>query len=103
MKGGPRRRFIAADRESPHTLAYYESPHRLVQFLTDLIEVLGDRRAAVASDLTKQFEKIYRGTLSEVLASLQRDSIRGEYCVVVEGAGKDVAEADDHSENRTVY
>ena len=87
-KRGPRQRFIALDRESPHTLVFYESPHRLLPFLADLVEVLGSRRAAVASDLTKKFEQFYRGTLPDVLARLERETLRGEYCVVVEGAGR---------------
>lgn len=85
-KGGPRRRFIAVDRESPHTLIFYESPHRLMPFLADLLEVLGDRRVAVTGELTKKFELFHRGTLSQVIAALQKDALRGEYCVVVEGA-----------------
>jgi 16S rRNA (cytidine1402-2'-O)-methyltransferase len=52
-KGGRRRRFLAVDQNSPHTLIFYESPYRLVAFLEDALTVLGDRPAAVANDLTK--------------------------------------------------
>jgi 16S rRNA (cytidine1402-2'-O)-methyltransferase len=88
-KRGPRQRFIACDRESPHTLVYYESPHRLIPFLTDAHEVLGNRRAAVANDLTKKFEQIQRGTLADLLAQLATSPLKGEYCVVIEGAAPD--------------
>lgn len=87
-KRGPRQRFIALDRESPHTLVFYESPHRLVFFLADLVDVLGDRRAAIAGDLTKVFEQVHRGTLTDLLASLRDTPPKGEYCVVVEGAAR---------------
>ena len=88
-KGGKRRNFIAVDVESPHTLVFYESPHRLVAFLKDAFEVLGDRQAAVANELTKMYENVQRGSLSELIAEMdhERSDIRGEYTVVISGAG----------------
>ena len=85
-KSGARRRFLAVDLTSPHTLIFYESPHRLVSFLEDAQAVYGDRRAALANDLTKMFEAVYRGRLSECIAHLQAVPPRGEYTVVIEGA-----------------
>jgi len=85
-KSGPRRRFIGIDAESPHTLIFYESPHRIQAFLTDAIAVLGDRQAALANDLTKKFESIQRGRLSELLDVVNLETPRGEYTVVIEGA-----------------
>jgi 16S rRNA (cytidine1402-2'-O)-methyltransferase len=85
-KPGPRQRFIAVDRESPHTLVFYESPHRLLPFLSDALAVLGDRRAVIANDLTKLYEQVHRGRLSELLSRLGERAPRGEYCVVIEGA-----------------
>ena len=85
-KKGKRRRFIEVDRELPYTLIYYESPHRLLKFLTDALEVLGDRDAAVANDLTKTYEHIYRGPLSQVLETLGQQKIKGEFTVVIRGA-----------------
>lgn len=81
-----RRKFLAADKESPHTLIYYESPYRLRAFLEDAMEVFGDRRAALAKELTKMFESVKRGRLSELLAKLE-EKPKGEYAVVIEGAG----------------
>lgn len=86
-KSGPRRRFIEVDVHSPHTLIYYESPHRLLAFMEDALAVLGDRPAAVANDLTKKFEAVYRGNLSELKEKLEEDKLLGEYTVVI--AGKD--------------
>jgi 16S rRNA (cytidine1402-2'-O)-methyltransferase len=87
-KSGPRRRFFEVDRDSPHTLIYYESPYRLVATLKDALAVLGDRPGAVANDLTKRFEAVYRGTLSEVLDALGGAEPRGEYTIVIAGAGQ---------------
>lgn len=84
-KSGSRKRFIAMDAESPHTQIYYESPYRIVAFLEDALEVLGDRRAVAANDLTKKFETLMRGNLSELMASLNETTPRGEYTVVIEG------------------
>lgn len=82
---GPRRSFIALDRQSPHTLIFYESPYRLKAFLADAIEVLGDRPAALANDLTKRFEAVHRGRLSQLLNLFQESEPRGEYTVVIAG------------------
>lgn len=87
-KGGRRRRFLAVDETSPHTLVYYESPYRLRAFLQDAVTVLGDRRAVLANELTKMFESMQRGLLSELLVELEESAPRGEYVVLIEGAGK---------------
>jgi 16S rRNA (cytidine1402-2'-O)-methyltransferase len=86
-KPGPRKRFIEVDRDSPHTLIFYESPYRLKAFLTDAQEVLGDRDAAIANDMTKRFERFHRGRLSELLETAFRAEPKGEYVVVVAGVG----------------
>ncbi len=90
-KEGPRKRFIAMEAESPHTLVFYESPYRLLAFLQNSLEVLGDRKAVVANDLTKKFETHYRGTLSEIIEKLSTEKIRGEYVVSIEGLRKEKA------------
>lgn len=84
-KSSQRRRFLNMDKDSPHTLIYYESPYRLKAFLHDSLEVLGDRQAAIAKELTKMFERVSRGRLSELLAELP-DNLKGEYVVVIEGS-----------------
>jgi 16S rRNA (cytidine1402-2'-O)-methyltransferase len=94
-KPGPRRRFLDVDRESPHTLIFYESPYRLEAFLRDALAVYGDRPAALANDLTKLYEQMERASLSELLASVAAQKLRGEYIVVIAGAGSAPAEAED--------
>ena len=86
-KSGKRRTFLEIDRDSPHTLVFYESPYRLREFLDDALAVYGDRQAAVANELTKLFESVRRGTLSELIAYLGESEPRGEYVVVIGGAG----------------
>jgi len=84
-KPGPRRRFMEVDQDSPHTLIFYESPHRLLAFLKDAIEVFGDRPAAIANDLTKKFESVTRGVLSDLIAHLPAEKLLGEYTIVIHG------------------
>ncbi len=87
-KSGQRRRFLAVDKESPHTLIFYESPFRLAAFLEDALAVYGDRPAALANDLTKLYEHVERASLSSLLSTV-RDAgkLKGEYIVVIGGAG----------------
>lgn len=82
---GARKRFLEVDKDSPHTLIFYESPHRLLAFLMDAKEVFGDRQAAVANDLTKKFEAVLHGSLSELIDQLSGEKLLGEYTVVIHG------------------
>ena len=89
-KSGPRRRFIEIDAASPHTLIFYESPYRLDAFLQDALEVLGDRQAAIANDLTKMFEVVQRGTISSLVQWVeQQPKLKGEFIVVIAGIAKE--------------
>lgn len=86
-KSGKRKRFLEMEKDLPHTLIFFESPFRIVSFLEDALEVLGDRLAAVGFELTKQFERMHRGYLSEVITQLKMEStIRGEITVVIAGS-----------------
>lgn len=82
-------KFMAIDKESPHTLIFYESPYRLEGFLRDAINTFGDREAAIANDLTKMFEQVQRGTLSSLLEAVSKSKPRGEYIIVIAGAGRE--------------
>ena len=82
-------KFMAIDKDSPHTLIFYESPYRLERFLQDAINTFGDREAAIANDLTKMFEQVQRGTLSSLLEAVSTSKPRGEYIIVIAGAGKE--------------
>ena len=82
-----RRRFLEIDKDSPHTLIFYESPYRLAAFLEDALAVYGDRPAALANDLTKLYEKVDRAPLSHLLAGVKDEAkLKGEYIVVIAGA-----------------
>jgi 16S rRNA (cytidine1402-2'-O)-methyltransferase len=84
-KPGPRKRFMEVDKDSPHTLIFYESPHRLLAFLKDALEVYGERPTAIANDLTKKFETIFRATLPELIQKVAEEKLLGEYTIVIRG------------------
>jgi 16S rRNA (cytidine1402-2'-O)-methyltransferase len=84
-KAGPLRRFLESDRDAAHTLILYESPFRIAKTLKAAIDVLGDRRAAVCVELTKKFESVRRGFLSELTAIFETKSVKGEITIVIAG------------------
>jgi 16S rRNA (cytidine1402-2'-O)-methyltransferase len=84
-KSGQRRKLLESVRESPRTQVFYEAPHRLLETLTDVVEILGeDRHIVVAREVTKIHEEFLRGRAAEVLAELSaRDSVRGEITLLI--------------------
>jgi 16S rRNA (cytidine1402-2'-O)-methyltransferase len=100
-RSGERRRAIGIWRDIPATLILFEAPHRLVASLQDLQSVLGDRRIAIARELTKLHEAWVRGTIGEAIAHFTSIAPRGEFTLVVEGyhpsMARDEAPRDEES------
>ncbi|RPH36743.1 16S rRNA (cytidine(1402)-2'-O)-methyltransferase [bacterium] len=84
VKKGRRTRFEELKKE-PRTFVLYESPHRVVRTLEEILAHCGDRRVAVAREVTKKFEEVLRGSVSIVLEQVKRKAARGEYVIVVAG------------------
>lgn len=84
-EGKSRRRRIRQLTGIEHTLVLYEAPHRILDTLRDLLREWGDLRVAAARELTKRYEEVIRGTLSEVVAYFEAHEPRGEFVLVVEG------------------
>ncbi|MFA6537742.1 MAG: 16S rRNA (cytidine(1402)-2'-O)-methyltransferase [Patescibacteria group bacterium] len=77
---------------SQYTSAFYDSPHRVVKTLTELAKYISDDRlVVVAREITKMFESVYRGTITQVLEQI-KDHEKGEFVVLVEGSDKRVTE-----------
>ena len=83
-KKGERRKRLEAVRDIPATLVFYEAPHRLVKSLTDCLDVLGNRRAAVAREITKLHEEFARGSLSDLILHFSSAGVRGVAVLVIE-------------------
>ena len=84
-KANQRRKELEDLKEAQKTLVYYEAPHRIVETLTDVVEILGDRLVVVAREVTKLHEEFLRGRCLEVLAELRRrDKVKGELTLIVD-------------------
>ncbi len=86
-KSSKRRKELEELKNNKYTLIFYESPHRLIDTLNDMSKILGNRNISISREITKKFEEIYRGTISDVINEL--DVLKGEFVIVVEG-NKDV-------------
>ena len=69
----------------PYTLIFFESPHRIIEALEDILSVLGDRQICVAREMTKMFEEYWRGTMSGAVEYFKLQPVRGEFTLVIAG------------------
>src|SRR5580693_7318312 len=84
-KRGERRAALESIRTSPRTQVFYEAPHRIVEALADVVEVLGEgRHVVIAREVTKLHEEFLRGRAGEILETLQsRDGVKGEITLLI--------------------
>lgn len=81
-KPGARRKRLEALKQETRTIVLYESPHRLLKTLRDIREVLGDVRMAAARELTKMFEEVQRGHVSDLVKHFEQKPPKGELVIV---------------------
>jgi 16S rRNA (cytidine1402-2'-O)-methyltransferase len=91
-KSAERQRQLGEVASLPYTLIFLETPHRLLVSLVDLQIVFGDRQIAVARELTKLHEEIYRGKISEAIAHFEVSSRKGEITLVIAGAPQEATQ-----------
>lgn len=91
-KAGERRSSVGQVANLPYTLIFLESPHRLLDSLTDLLTVLGDRRICIAREMTKMYEEFWRGGISDGIEYFKLKEPRGEFTLVIEGKKKEERE-----------
>ena len=87
-KSGKRKRQLSVLADEKRTLILFESPHRLRRFLEDVLEVMGERDIVVARELTKRFEEVFRGNVSDALMKFRETEPRGEFTIVIAGGRK---------------
>src|SRR5258706_2407920 len=98
-KSGQRRKLLESVKDSPRTQVFYEAPHRLLETLSDVSELLGDaRHVVVAREVTKLHEEFLRGRAGEILEQLKaRGGVKGEITLLIakaeEGAAPSASEA----------
>jgi len=72
--------------EEKRTIILYEAPHRLLDLLKDIEAILGNRRIAIARELTKIHEEVFRGYTLEAIQNFEKEKPRGEFVIIIEGA-----------------
>lgn len=88
-KQNERQRTLSEVRHLPYTLIFLETPHRMDGAIGDIETILGDRQLAVAGELTKMYEEIFRGSAREAIEYFKNKPARGEYTLVIEGQNED--------------
>jgi 16S rRNA (cytidine1402-2'-O)-methyltransferase len=95
-RGSGRSERLATLTIEPRTIVLFEAPHRLARTLLDLVEAFGgERRVAVARELTKLHEEVWRGALADAVGWADEHEPRGEFVIVVEGAPEAPDASDD--------
>ena len=68
----------------PFTIVFYEAPHRIIEMLESLLKVFGNRQISISREISKKYEEVYRGNISEIISQLEL--VKGEFVIVVEGS-----------------
>ncbi|HID32029.1 MAG TPA: 16S rRNA (cytidine(1402)-2'-O)-methyltransferase [bacterium (Candidatus Stahlbacteria)] len=82
---GRRRKQLTGLRNEKRSTVIYEAPSRIIRTLEDILEILGDRDVALVREMTKRFEEVVRGKVSEVIEELKQKKIRGELTLIIQG------------------
>ena len=83
-KTGERTKLFESIKNFPFTICFYISPHKIERQISDMINIFGDRNAALIREISKIFQESIRGSLSEILSRFQ-DGIKGELVLIIEG------------------
>lgn len=86
----PKQEKLEEVKRLKQTLIFYEAPHKLINTLTSIKEILGDREIVVAKEITKIHEEYLRGNVSNVLEKINNP--KGEFVIIVEGSNQDEAD-----------
>lgn len=81
-----RKEMLKRINRDDRTLIFYEAPHRVKDTLKDMLLILGNRKAAVARELTKKYEEVIRGSLQEIIEHFNNNDPRGEIVIICDGA-----------------
>ncbi len=94
-KSGQQKDFLKSKRTYPETQIFYESPYRVAETLQSILDIYGDRQIVLVRELTKLYEEYQRGSISDILAYIAENQLKGECLLIVDGHQGDVyAEVD---------
>jgi 16S rRNA (cytidine1402-2'-O)-methyltransferase len=82
-KKSKRRTQLKTLSNMENTMIFYESPHRILDTLSIMVDIFGDRKISISREISKVFEEIYRGAITDIITEIKEP--RGEYVIVVEG------------------
>ncbi|MXZ48871.1 MAG: 16S rRNA (cytidine(1402)-2'-O)-methyltransferase [Candidatus Dadabacteria bacterium] len=100
---GKKKELLKDVKSYPYTMVFYESARRLSRTLSLMLEILGDRNICIAREMTKLYEEVIRGSVSEVVSILsKKESIKGEVTIVLEGNGEGRGEISIEEVQRTL-
>jgi len=88
QRQGKKRKVLREFSSFPYPIIFFESPRKLLETLQCIREEFGNRSAVVIKEMTKIYEQVVRGTIDDLIATLSDGETRGEYLIVVDGAGK---------------
>ena len=80
---GPRIKLLSSYGATESTLVIFESPYRVAKLLDQTLAAVGDRECALVNDITKKFEKVWRGKVSKVLSDINTINLKGEFIFVL--------------------
>lgn len=87
LKKGKRKKALEELSSLVYPVVFYESPRRIEETLGYVLDIMGDRKVVMVKEMTKLFERTYRGTVSEVIEEISGEEKRGEYAFMVAGTG----------------
>lgn len=94
-KSGQQKDFLKSKRTYPETQIFYESPYRVAETLQSILDIYGNRQIVLVRELTKLYEEYQRGSISDILAYIAENQLKGECLLIVDGYQGDVyGEAD---------
>ena len=82
-KDGKKEKELRSLKDVSNTIIFYEAPHRILKTMKMMLEIFGDREVSLSREISKKFESVYRGKISDLLPTL--DNIKGEFVIVVSG------------------
>ena len=81
-----RKKRLKTLKDEPRTIVLYESPHRILKTLNHIFEFFGEeRRISISREISKIYEETVRGNISEVILHFEKENIKGEFVIIVEG------------------
>ena len=83
VKSGKRRKRLEGLKSEERTIILYEAPHRFLKLLAEIQTIFGEREMVIVKEVTKLYEKVYRGTISTILEKLKAEKIQGEFTILI--------------------